>query len=364
MLEFSSNEQTHEQVSNLLVEPEISTSTIEIEEMPEADGLYNVTAWREKSDTERSGILCLLGRGAIRLSGLGKPDVTTLVYREVGPDGEVIRSEIVWDYIEGEPTLEDPRVLPVEGGLVFGLSAVVKEGEEYIPYPAIAFTPYDKLREGLRNHRIITNHGPGSQTTLLGNMAGKNTTVISRSATETTVMFRPEGKENNHRLRVLDFMDGRATAHQDSDIVVPYAPWATFRIGTTIPPVWLNPREGIFPLHGITIDGNAKDVYSIGAARLTRAKDGRLSIDNISQEPLVSPNLFNGTVERNPQKRALYCVGRELINDSDGNFQKLVMLVSAGDTKTFRVTLPKELLTQGWQTNNEPTSGQQLAEVA
>ncbi len=364
MLELSSNEQTHEQVSDLLVGPKTSTSTIEIEEMPEADGLYNVTAWKEKSDVERSSIRCLLGRGAIRLSGLGKPDVTTLEYRRVGPDGEVIYSEIVWDYIEGEPTLEDPRVLPVEDGLVFGLSAVVKEDEDYVPYPATAFTPYKKLREGLRNYRMITNHGPGSQTTPLGDMAGKNATVISATATEATVMFRPEGEEYNHRLRVLDIVDGRATPHQDSDIVVPAVPWATFRIGTTIPPVWLNPRVAIFPLHGITIDGNAKDMYSIGAARLTRAKDGKLSIDNISQKPLVSPSLFNGTVERNPQKRALYCVGRELINDSDGNFQKLVMLVSAGDTKTFRVTLPKEILTQGWQTNNEPASGQQLAEVA
>jgi hypothetical protein len=172
-------------------------------------------------------------------------------------------------------------------------------------------------------------------------------------------MFRPEGTENNHRLRVFRFNDGELSIQQN-DIELPNdIPWATYKAGTTMPPVWLNDREAIFPIHGIRKDQNGIFVYSIGSARLVRSEDGILSVDNISQKPLIYPELFDGLVdtekvELHPEFRhAVYCVSGRPVYDGCGNFHELKMIVSRGDTLTFEVTVPKARLIEGWQSGQD-----------
>ncbi len=348
---------------------------IKIEVMPGAEGLFNVAVWNMLADVEdledtisyKEPIVCLLGRGAVMSSGIGKPDVTPLVYRTLDPDGKVRSSETVFVPKDGENSLEDARVLRLaDGRLIIGLTSVAKIDEDYVPYPAIVITSGNQLATGLREHKIVANLGIGEQTIGLSeNIAGKNTTIIN----ETTVMFRPEGAECNHRLRVFGFNDGMASVLQD-DIELPdNIPWATFRTGTTIPPVWINDHEAIFPIHGIRKDKDGKFVYSIGAARLNSDGNGALSIDNISQEPLIHPDLFAGMigaedVELHSERRVVYCCGGRPVFDSSGKFQELEMLINVGDTHTFKVTIPKVKLTEGWQDDQKVVLVHQLTQAA
>jgi hypothetical protein len=298
-----------------------------------------------------------LGRGSIIATGNGLPDVTPLVYREIAPGGHVKLSETVYQPEDGKDILEDPRVLLLqEGKLVIGLTSVVKTGEEYVPLPAIVITSNKKLAEGLRQPKIVTNPGGDIQSMLMGNnIGGKNTTAID----ETTYMYRPEGEENNHHLRILK-LNGDKFSVQQADIELPdNIPWATHRTGTTIPPVWLNDYEAIFPIHGSSEDQNGILDYAIGSARLVRDKNGFLSIDNISQEPLIYPDYFVGRVkdkiiELHPEfRRVVYCVSGRPVYDSRGNLQELEMLVNVGDTRTLKVIIPKHALVKGWQSSPE-----------
>jgi hypothetical protein len=365
MTQLLAYEQIYNNGEMLSVDLEEDTDRVKIEVMPGADGLYNVAKWENVEDQvfegaiRRKHTVCLLGRGAVITAGTGLPDVTPLVYREIGSDGKVISSEIVYEPKDGEDNLEDARVLRLsDGKLIIGLTSVAKTGEKYIPHPTIVITSNENLATGLREHKTITDLGRGDQTTPIdNNIDGKNTTFID----ETTFMFRPEGTENNHRLRVVKINDGELSLQQN-DIILPHnIPWATFRAGTTMPPVWLNDHEAIFPIHGIREDQNGILVYAIGSARLFRSEDGTLSIDNISQEPLITPDLFVslvGTkeVELHPELRqAVYCVSGSPVYDSSGNFQGLEFIVSRGDTLTFTVTEPKAKLTEGWPINQEIT---------
>jgi len=362
MTQLLSNEQITNYSEELLIDLEYTTDNVKIDVMPGADGLFNVAVWDNVRDQDIEGAIrqehtvCLLGRGAIITAGIGLPDVAPLIYRELDPSGKVKFSETVYEPEEGKDLLEDPRVLSQDGKLIIGLTSVVKTGEQYIPHPAIAITSNEKLATGLREHKIVTDLGRGNQTTPIDdNIDGKNTTIID----ETTFMFRPEGIENNHRLRVFRFNDGELSLQQN-DIELPNnIPWATFKAGTTMPPVWLNDHEAIFPIHGIRKDQNGIFVYAIGSARLFRSEDGILSVDNISQKPLIYPDLFVdlvGTekVELHPeQRRVVYCVSGRPVYDNSGNFQELEMLVNVGDTCTFKVTVPKIKLIEGWQNSQE-----------
>ncbi|HUD07981.1 MAG TPA: hypothetical protein VMQ52_02795 [Candidatus Saccharimonadales bacterium] len=373
MAQLLAYEQIHSYGGMLDVDLEEDTDKIKIEVMPGADGLFNVAAWENVEEQDLEGIIryertvCLLGRGPVILAGIGLPDVAPLVYRELDSGGRVKLSETVYEPEEGKDFLEDPRVLLQGGKLIIGLTSVIKKGEEYIPHPAIVITSKAELATGLREHKIVTNLGRGDQTTPIGdNIDGKNTTIID----ETTFMFRPEGTENNHRLRVFRLNDGELIIQQN-DIKLPdNIPWATFKAGTTMPPVWLNDREAIFPIHGIRKDQNGIFVYSIGSARLVRSVDGILSVDNISQKPLIYPELFDGLVdtekvELHPEFRhAVYCVSGSPVYDSCGNFQELKMIVSRGDTLTFEVTVPKNKLVEGWHTDQDVHPLQPLSEAA
>jgi hypothetical protein len=364
MTQLLAYEQIYNNGEMLSVDLEEDTDRVKIEVMPGANGLFNVAKWENVEDQVFEGTIrhehtvCLLGRGAIITAGTGLPDVAPLVYRELDPSGNVKFSETVYEPEEGKDFLEDPRVLLRDGKLIIGLTSVAKTGEKYIPHPTIVITSNENLAMGLREHKTITDLGRGDQTTPIdNNIDGKNTTFID----ETTFMFRPEGAENNHRLRVVKINDGKLSIPQNDIILPDNIPWATFRAGTTMSPVWLNDHEAIFPIHGIREDQNGILVYAIGSARLFRSEDGTLSIDNISREPLITPDLFVslvGTeeVELHPELRqAVYCVSGSPVYDSSGNFQGLEFIVSRGDTLTFTVTEPKAKLTEGWPSSQEIT---------
>ena len=251
--------------------------------------------------------------------------------------------------------------------LIIGLTSVIKKGKKYVPYPAIVVTSKEELATGLREHKMITGLRGSEQTTAARvNINGKNTTFID----ENTLVFRQEGNKNNHRLRVLKIDAGELSIQQDDIILPDDIPWATFRTGTTMPPVWLNDHEAIFPIHGSRKDQNGISVYAIGSARLFRSEDGILSIDSISRKPLITPDLFVGLVgteevELHPEQRSsVYCVSGSPVYDSGGSFQELEMIVSRGDKLTTTVTESKAKLTKGWPSSQETTPLQLLSDAA
>lgn len=357
-----------------------------IREIPGTEGFYNAAAW------ETNGTTYLLGRQVNTAGGEGEPDSGSLVLKTLGPDGKIASSKEVWRPKVGEHLLEDVRALLLpDGRIVFGLTYVVREGDNYIPHPTVLMIrSVEELEDGLSKHRIIkflggtalgrtiTDHiftesllsGTtselkvvkdmiGDQTTPLGEVAeiiltGKNVTAIGPGPN--LVAFRPEGDDNNHRLRVLELQqeDDRVTHKQYLDFPNSIS-WAEHRIGTTMPPVWLNKNEAFLPIHGIKIvDG--KYIYSIGTARLVRDEDGTLSVDNISQEPIIDPDLFNGMfgsdeIELHSERRVVYCCGGIPICNDSGELEHLKMYVNVGDKRTVEVTISMGRIIKGWQRN-------------
>ena len=348
-----------------------------IREIPGTEGFYNAAAWKVDEKTY------LLGRNGVT-GGEGKPDVGSLVLKILGSDGNIVSSKEVWQPRVGEDLLEDARaLLLLDGRIAFGLTSVAHEGEDYIPYPAvlitsteelmekmlpkpkvikamgrIAITSLEELMEGmLPEPEVIEVMGKGGQTTPLDEdisiSAGKNVTALSPDL----FAFRSEGDNNNHRLKVFGYQqeDGKVTFKQSLDFSENKPPWGEYRIGTTMPPVWLNKDEAFLPIHGINLV-DSKYVYSIGTARLLRDENGILSVDNISQEPIIDPDLFVGMfnsdeIELHSERRVVYCCGGIPFYNDSGEFEHLKLYVNVGDKRTVEVTVSVDKLIKGWQRN-------------
>lgn len=358
-----------------------------IREIPGTEGFYNAAAWGGVN-----GETYLLGRQVDTAGGEGKPDSGSLVLLTLGPDGKIVSSKEVWQPKAGEDLLEDARALLLpDGRIVFGLTSVAREGDNYIPHPTVLMIrSVEELEDGLSKRRIIkfiggtalgrtiTDHiftesllsGTtselkvvkdmiGDQTTPLGEVAeiakiltGKNVTALSP---DLEFAYRSEGDNNNHQLEVFGYQqeDGEVTFKQSLDFSKNKPPWGEYKIGTTMPPVWLNKNEAFLPIHGIKIvDG--KYVYSIGTARLVRDEDGTLSVDNISQEPIIDPDLFNGMfgsdeIELHSERRVVYCCGGIPVCNDSGELEHLKMYVNVGDKRTVEVTVSTDKIIKSWQ---------------
>jgi len=320
-------------------------------------GIYNPAAWKV------GGKIYLLGRfiemtdeelapGEEPAPATGEepvirggPDVGPLALRVLGPDGKIIPdlTREVWRPKVGEPLLEDPRALLLnDGRLIFGLTAVDQNGT---PYPAVLVTSTEKLMEGTPiEPQVIRVLGSGDQTTPVGeNVAGKNITAIGPNS----FMFRPEGRENHHRFQVFDIA-GDVVEHRQYIELPTNITWAKWKMGTCMSPEWTNDREAFSLIHGISIvDG--KYAYSIGSARMVKDEDGVLSIDNISQEPLLTSASFDNVVQRHKERDAIYSTGWIPHRDERGSLVQLEVFASPGDERTDRVFLDPREIIKHWE---------------
>ena len=322
-----------------------------IREIQGAEGFYNAAAW------ETNGTTYLLGR-KVKYAGTEKePDVGSLILLALAPDGNIVSSKEVWQPKVGGHSLEDVRAqLLTDGRIAFGLTSVAHEGDNFIPYPAVLITSNEELMGGvLPEPEVIKVIGKGDQTTPLseeiGIPTGKNVTAISPNL----FAFRPEGDSNNHRLQLFEYQNkGSKVTHRQYIDFPDTISWAEYRVGTTMPPIWLNKNEAFLPIHGIRIvDG--KYVYSIGTARLFRDENEMLSVDNISEEPIISPDLFagmfNDEVELHDFRRVVYCCGGIPICNDSGELEHLKMYVNVGDKRTVEVTILPDKIIKSWQRN-------------
>jgi predicted GH43/DUF377 family glycosyl hydrolase len=296
---------------------------------------FNLAAWQKIG----SNSVYFIGREVARASKFGEPDTGILKLFEITEQGAIAQERLIWKPMYNGINLEDPRALELPNeNLLIGLTAVLRDKKgKPMPFPAIIkIDSHSSWNNELPPFLIISSFGPG-----------KNLTPIDNS----TYLFRPDSSEYNHKILVFSLH--RQVPDKLADIDFPTnLSWAKWRIGTTMPPIWLNPEEALFIVHGITIvkiKGVSKYIYSIGRARLTR-KNNKFNVV-VAPEPILTPDSFvnnDGTpmvTELHPKIRSVVysCGGIIKRNNQDALF----LYVNVGDRTTFEVEFSLKELKEG-----------------
>lgn len=293
---------------------------------------FNVAVWQKTGEDT----LCFIGREVSRPGVTGEPDTGVLKLFEVNLDGTHLQEKTIWKPIYNGINLEDPRALELPNeNLIIGLTAVLRDKNgKPIPFPAIVkIDSLKSWKKELPPFLVIDTFGPG-----------KNLTPVDRN----TYFFRPDALEYFHKLLVFSLHS--QIPEKLGDIHFPKnLPWANWRIGTTMPPIWLTPHEALFIIHGISIQniqGIDKYIYSIGRAKLTRKNDAFTV--TVAPEPIITPDNFldeNGQ----PLVEELHPELRKVVYSCGGIIKKntpdyLSLFVNVGDRTTFEVELSLEEL--------------------
>lgn len=348
--------------SESLFAPELDQQPIlEISEVQGSEGIFNVTV------LDVAGVKYLFGRMVHEAAIVGEPDFGSLVMAELGPSRDIVVTTEIWSPEGQDILIEDPRASQADDGrTVIGVTAVCKN-DNYRTYPALIElnTPDQLLAQPFPKLRIINKYGRGDQTTPIGEVAqGKNATTID----DKHFMFRPD--QRNHSLQVLDY-DNEDASHVGFIEFPDNISGASYKIGTTTPPEWLNDKEAFFVFHGIeklidgrvvspdTLDSRVVYRYSIHSARLMRQVDvsGRVSfaVDNISRQPIITPDSFprlndGREVELHPDIRQVtYSCGGIATKDANKQLLKLELFVNQGDKRTWLAVLAANEIIAGWR---------------
>lgn len=296
---------------------------------------FNLAVWQQSEDHS----LCFIGREVAQAGEEGQPDTGVLKLFEVNKYHKIKHERVIWKPIFEGINLEDPRVLKLRNeNLLIGLTAVLrnKTGQP-LPFPAIVkIDSLSSWKQELPPFLIIGTFGPG-----------KNLTPVDN----TTYLFRPESADYNHKI--LAFSLHSQVPEKLDDIEFPAnLSWASWRIGTTMPPIWLNSEEALFIIHGISIekiDGKDKYVYSIGRAKLTR-KNNKFKV-TVAPEPILTPDDFLDD-KGEPLIEELHPGLRRVVYSCGGVIKKhlkdtLSLYVNVGDRSTFEVEFSLSELKQG-----------------
>lgn len=283
--------------------------------------------------------LFFIGREVASPGATGEPDNGILKLFEVDTTGKTVQEKVIWKPIYNGLNLEDPRVLVLPSdNIMIGMTAVLRDNTgRPVPFPALVkIDSVKSWQQDLPPFLVIETFGPG-----------KNLTPVDKFS----FLFRPESQEYNHKLLVFSL---HAQVPQKlGDITFPKSLlWASWRIGTTMPPIWLNSREALFIMHGIskqTIDGKDLYVYSIGRAKLTRDND--VYKVTVAPDPILTPDTFRDEFgkplvqELHPdQRRVVYSCGGVIKYSSQDT---LSLYVNVGDRATFEVEFALDELKEG-----------------
>lgn len=279
---------------------------------------FNIAVWTNNA-TDR---IFLAGREIDAGTANGKPDIGRIFLTETDNGGQVLNDSILWHPRYDNFFLEDPRAFRTKENLIIGFTAVLRNKKGFLPFPAVVNSSTHDLSQSLPPVTIIEHFGPG-----------KNLTPISHNR----FVFRPDSTQYNHQLLVFELSHN--IPHHLQDIPFPTdLPWAQWRLGTTMPPLWLSDTEALMIIHGITID-NGKYVYSLGRAKLSY--DGQNYSVIVAPAPILTPALARQTVkyrELHPRKRrALYACGGII---DPNNPSQLNLYVNVGDTSTYIFDFP------------------------
>ncbi len=329
-------------------ETEVGRPKREFLRLPGMENRFNATAWELETVSGRR--TCLLAREVVQAAEEGKPDVGKLVLVVFDEQRRKLIEKTVWEPNEDQSSglLEDARVFRrSDGSIEIGFTEVENEDGNAVPYPAITEPLDPSLETKLPSPKVIKGFGKGQNLTAVGGeemaaSAGKNTTAIL----ENLYAFRPEGQENNHRLVV--FKKDANYVEKVQDLEFPKTAWSEWRMGTTIPPIWLSEREGVIIIHGIAKDSDGRFVYSIGKAKIERDQNGLIRVIQVAEKPLITPDDFTDSDNRpifnelHPIRRVVYCCGGIIRNDS------LSLYVNVGDSTTVEVPIPISEIIEDW----------------
>lgn len=286
---------------------------------------YNLAVW-QKTDDES---VCFIAREVTTPGKNGEPDTGILRLYEVAKNGLTIHERVIWQPLYDNISLEDPRALLLENGnLLIGLTAILRDKTgKPMPFPAVVkIDSLSSWKQELPPFLFINTFGPG-----------KNLTPIDN----TTYLFRPESEHYYHRLLVFSLHS--QVPEKLADIEFPTdLMWAKWRMGTTMPPLWITPNEALFIVHGISkqiINGSERYIYAIGRAKLTR-ENGKFSV-TVSPDPILTPDNFLD-IEGNPLVSELHPDLRRVVYSCGGVIKKdtpdtLSLFVNVGDRTTFEV---------------------------
>ncbi len=291
---------------------------------------YNVAAWQDASS---GGLFMLMREVEQAARNIKTPDFGRLVLSEFDEAGKVVREHVVWEPAGDSLWLEDPRALALDdGSVIIGLTALLRDKRGYQPYPALTRLSSRAWREDvLPAITVVERFGPG-----------KNITPIDSH----TFFCRPEQKGYSHTLLTFSFYNLVPRKIQDLSFPTDL-PWAHWRIGTALPPIWLDDNRALMIFHGIARQ-SGRYIYSLGKARLERVK-GVFTL-KVSPEPILTPDDFVDKRGRSlaPQlhprlRRVVYACGGVV---KQGQTDTLSLYVNVGDTSTFEVNLSLPELTR------------------
>jgi predicted GH43/DUF377 family glycosyl hydrolase len=295
---------------------------------------FNAAVWRESE----TGHIFLMPREVKTAGGKGEPDKGKLILLELDQQGNLLHEIEVWRPDSEDMHLEDPRALVLnDHNVMLGLTAVVKEGPKYVPYPAIINLDSQKWKQTLPKPIIFKQFGHG-----------KNLTPIDAN----TFFFRKDGDDNSHKLYVLNW-DGKQMTECGEIGFSMDIPWAKWRIGTTMPPIWVNENEALMLIHGIKIE-NGKYIYSLGRSRLKKNTNNKYNIE-IDPNPILTPDDFvadgkSMVSELHPElRRVVYSCGGVIKNHTEHQDQQILSLfTNVGDKQTVEVPFQLSTLKAGW----------------
>ncbi|QQS38833.1 hypothetical protein IPM62_05645 [Candidatus Woesebacteria bacterium] len=295
---------------------------------------YNMAAWQSLHGES----IYFIGREVRKAGGEGEPDTGVLKLFELDSLGKIVNTRLIWKPVYEGVNLEDPRVIELQNeNLLIGVTAVLRDKKGHpIPFPAIIkIDSHSTWKEELPPYLIINTFGPGKNMTPVDNV---------------TYFFRPENRKYNHKI--LAFALHHQLPRKLGDIEFPKdLYWAKWRIGTTMPPIWINETEALFIIHGISIHkihGIKKYIYSIGRAKLTRNND-KFEV-KVAEDPIITPDNFikaDGKPlvnELHSHRRVVYSCGGII---KKGDKDSLSLFVNVGDMATFEVVLSIAELKEG-----------------
>lgn len=290
---------------------------------------FNVAAWINPYNKHT----ILIGRQLDYKGSAGEPDFSRLVLTEMDENNNIVFEKLIWENLVNHVLFEDPRAMIIDNNhIVIGFTALLRSKTSFDPYPAILKIDLDEWNHDLPPPVIILNFGPG-----------KNLTPIDGNH----FLFRPEGESYSHRLIVFCTNNHVPVKIQDLDFPTDL-PWALWRIGTSIPPIWINKHEALMIFHGISME-KKRYIYSLGRAKLSK-KNKHYSIQ-VAREPLLTPDSIKknykniSTKELHPRlRRVIYACGG--IKDVC-NLDILKLLVNIGDSDTFKFEFSMTELKKG-----------------
>ena len=299
--------------------------------------------------------------------GIGKPDDSKLKLSLVAnePTGfKVIDQVTIWEPGKaGGCTYEDFRANPTSFDGLCGLSVIeqtpgrlgssnkAEQIPAYTAYPGVVRLPTSAVS-------LKQSFGELPEVTILRSLGpGKNLTPIGKLYdNQDTFLFRPEGKDNNHKLQVVVYDEETKEPKVVNTLEFPKTSWSQWRMGTTAGLFWLDREHAILPIHGINFDYSATNTeglyaYSLGVALIKRDGQGILQVAKVADKPLIIPEQLDHLIgERFKFRRIAYScyVWRDgamfyfLVNK--GDIGTVLVQRTLGQVMSSLASLPENLL--------------------